>query len=393
MLWVGLASFCAVASVFVTYYLLVLKSPKVSEYTRAIEKAMSNDLLANELPRVSVLVPAYNEEEVIVRRLEDIAAMEYPREKIEVVLIDDCSTDGTSVVAKRRLDELGLSGRILRNQERMGLNGCINRGVEESKGDLVLTTDADVTVDHDALIKSLRVLLSVGHAGAITARMIPVSETQTNAVRIEKSYRDLYDSMAVAESAIHSTFPGYSPFALFRKSTFTAIPVGYGSCDGNISLSIIRRGLRFLLVPNIAFYEPVASDIREQIRQKTRRAARQVQSVLANKEMLFRHEYGAFGMRILPLRFLMMTLCPPLFLVGFAGLFLAAVWESAGWPLLVLCLALLVSYVAGKAKPGRLGLPVSVFAHLLYLSIGLVMSTQNLRIWKPIERSTTGKAL
>jgi len=210
-------------------------------------------------------------------------------------------------------------------------------------------------------------------------------------VRIEKSYRDLYDSMGVAESAIHSTFPGYTPFILMRRSAFTSIPVGYGNCDGNISLAIIKRGLRFLLVPNIAFYEPVASDFREQTRQKTRRAARQVQCVLANKEMLFRHEYGAFGMRIFPLRFLMMTFCPLLFLLGAIALFLAAAWEYAVWPLLIPSLVLLVSDIAGKVRPGRLDLPASVFVHMLYLFIGLVMSTRNLRLWKPIERSTTGK--
>jgi hypothetical protein len=53
--------------------------------------------------------------------------------------------------------------------------------------------------------------------------------------RIERSYRDFYNTMLVAESALYSTFPGHGEFTLLRKSAFAPMPPGYGSSDGNIS--------------------------------------------------------------------------------------------------------------------------------------------------------------
>lgn len=106
--------------------------------------------------------------------------------------------------------------------------------------------------------------------------MVPVSPTQTTAVQIERPYRNFYDTMCIAESALHSTFPGYTNFALVRRSAFPPMPIEYGSSDGNISLAIIRKGLRFIYVPNIVFYEPIVDKLGEQVRQKTRRAARMI---------------------------------------------------------------------------------------------------------------------
>lgn len=199
-------------------------------------------------------------------------------------------------------------------ESRTGVNGCYNRGFNEAKGAFIVTTDADVTVDHDALLKSIKVIENLPNIGGVTSRMEMVSSGQTNAAMIETPYRDFYDRMSVTESAIHSTFPGYTNFAMIRRSAFPTMPLDYGSTDGNISLAIVRKGLRYICVPSIIFREPIVVKVKEQLRQKTRRAARQIQAAFSNLDLLFSQRSGMFGRLIFPLRLLMMI--SPLFFVA-----------------------------------------------------------------------------
>jgi cellulose synthase/poly-beta-1,6-N-acetylglucosamine synthase-like glycosyltransferase len=387
MLSIALTCFTLVTGIFGAYFLLILRSPRKREYINAIDEAMSRTLQSSDLPKISILIPAYNEEKVLEAKLRDVAAMQYPHDKREVLLIDDSSTDSTCAIAERMFRELALLGKIIKNRERMGVNGCYNKGVRESAGDLIATTDADVMVDHDALMRCVKILGAFVDVGGVTAKMVPVYSSFTTPVRTERSYRDFYNTMLVAESALYSTFPGHGEFTLLRKSAFAPMPAGYGSSDGNISLTIIRKGLRLVCAPNIVFYEPIATRLGEQIRQKTRRAARMIQSGWANRDMLFKREYGNFGVIIFPLRFLMMTICPPLFFLGCVAFVVATAYVSVYLSLSVIWLALLGSFIGNKVKLDKVSLLHSLVVHECYLLIGLLQSGRRRSVWRPVQRS------
>jgi cellulose synthase/poly-beta-1,6-N-acetylglucosamine synthase-like glycosyltransferase len=387
MLSIALACFLLVAGIFIAYFLLIIRSPRKSEYLRVIDEALSSTLQSVELPQISILIPAHNEEKVVETKLRDVAAMQYPDDRREVLLIDDSSTDDTCMIAKRVFRELRLPGKIIENGTRMGVNGCYNRGLRESTADLIATTDADVTVDHDALLKSIKVLQALKDVGGVTARMVPVSSSRTAAAQVERPYRDFYDTMCIAESAVHSTFPGYTNFALVRRSAFPPMPVEYGSSDGNISLAIVRKGLRFLYVPNIVFYEPIVDKLSEQVRQKARRGARMIQSAWANKDLLFNQKCGVFGTRIFPLRLLMMIVSPLLFLTGCLAILIAMAYVPIYWSSAIL-LFLLMLYAGSKAGLPKVGLLWSLFLHQCYLLVGLLLSTRKRSVWRPVQRSS-----
>lgn len=365
------------------YFLLVFRNPKQRDYLALVETAFMTEIPLERLPNVSILVPAHNEEEVVSKKLQNIAAIDYPSEKIEVILIDDCSDDKTAEVARQVLNELSLNGKTIMNSERLGVNALYNRAVAESRSDLILTTDADVTFDKDALIKAVKVLNSFRDAGGITGKMIPVSNDLTSAVLVEKSYRGLYDSTSTIESAIHSTFPGYAGFLLMKKSAFSPMPANYGSSDGNISLSIIRKGLRFLSIPGISFYEPISLRIAEQRRQKVRRAARLIQSVFANKDMLFKNEYKSFGSTIFPLRFAMMILAPLFFFIGITATACAVLCVSTALCLLLTFVFLLCVYSGAKITLHKLNIFSSFVVHHFYLLMGLFFSRKEVTVWRP----------
>lgn len=373
--------------IYALYFLLVLRNPKQKDFLTSIDTAFSKEVPPEQLPQVAILVPAHNEEKVLLKKVQNLAGINYPRQKIEVVLIDDCSTDRTPEVAREAFSKLSLNAKIIKNSEQSGVNASYNRGVSESESDLILTTDADVMLDSDALMKGVKILHSFKDAGGVTGKMIPVSGAATAAVLVEKSYRGIYDSSSTSESAIHSTFPGYTCFTLIKKSLFSPLPTDYGSSDGNISLAIIRKGQRFLSIPGISFYEPISFKVSEQRRQKVRRAARLIQSIIANKDMLFKKEYKTFGSLIFPLRFAMMILAPVLLLAAITTSLLAVAYLSTVLCLTLTLVFLFCVYAGAKIKLSWLNVLSSFVVHQFYLLVGLILSQRKATMWKPAKRS------
>ena len=387
-IWIAIVSFGLAFAVFAAYFFLVLRTDKVPDYLHQLELA-AEEALNGEFPMISMLIPAHNEADVIGMKLRDVADMEYPRDRREIIVIDDASTDRTHAIAEQTLREFNLPGRVVACESRTGVNGCYNLGFKESKGAFIVTTDADVKVDHDALLKSMKIISRLSSVGGVTSRMKPISLGQTSAAKIEGPYRSFYDAMLVAESAIHSTFPGYTNFALVRRSAFPTMPLGYGSTDGNLSLAIVRQGLRYICVPSIVFYEPIVVGVREQLRQKTRRAARQIQAAAANLGILFNPKCGEFGALIFPLRLLMMV--SSLFcLVGVVAVAVAVASVSAlllpAIPLLIIGL-----YLASK-RSSKAGLLWSLIVHEFYLLMGLIYSPRRGSAWRSMERTSIAAA-
>ena len=256
------------------------------------------------MPTVTILVPAYNEEKVMSSKLQNIASFNYPLEKVEVIIIDDLSTDKTAEIAERMLKELNLTGRVSISKERKGVNASYNRIMKETDSDLILMTDADVMIEPDALMNGVKILNSSQNIGGISGAMKVESSVNTSAVKVENSYRNFYDyQMLLSESAIDSTYPAYTCLALVRKSVWKPLNEGYGSSDGNLSLSIIAQGFRFIFVPQLVFHENVATEFKEQRRQKVRRGARVLQSTIVYSKKLFHSGKTKFTTLVFPLRF------------------------------------------------------------------------------------------
>lgn len=348
-----------------------------------LNKASAQLADSQALPCVSILIPACNEGATLDRKIQNIASMQYPKNKIEVIVIDDHSTDDSVGRARAAIRESEVNGRIIQNQTRMGVNACYNKGVAEARYDYILTTDADVALHKDALRIAASLLMQLKEVGGVTAKMITVSSQNTTAARVEDSFRDSFTSMMVSESAIFSTFPGYTCFTLFRKCAFSIISNEYGSSDGNISLAIIRNGFRFILAPTVLFYEPISQTMKEQSRQKVRRAKRLAQSAIMNRDMLFEKRYKEFGRLIFPLRFLMHIICPPLILLAIS--LIAVAMLSVG-PLVLVVGCGTVLVLGSVTSIRLLNLPVSLLVHQIYMFCGLVSSFRRGSTWKHVGR-------
>ena len=377
------------STVYVSYFILVLKTRKKKEYVEKLNLIVESPINPEELPNVTILIPAYNEEETIYAKIKNISEFNYPLNKIQVFVLDDNSTDKTREIAKSAFKDFGRKGRILRNETRKGVNSSYNRAVAQANSEYILTTDADAIIPPDSLVKAVKVLMNSKDVGGVAAKMIPIHNKTTATTRIATAYAHSYDSMLAAESAICSTFPGSTSCMLMRKSAFSPISTSYGSSDGNISLSIIKKGIKFISAPCITYYEPLSQRLHEQRRQKIRRAARLIQSTLLNLDILFTRKYKEFGRIIFPLRLLMMTLCPILTLASIFLFFVFAYFTSTFLFCILLAGTALFLILGTKTDIRILNLVSSFFIHQIYLFMGFLLSFRKISVWKRIEREAS----
>ena len=381
----GLTLIAIVGLIYDLYFFSVLRNSKsIADFQEKIRSCQNPNSSSDP---VSIIVSAFNEAKVIGRKLENIAELDYPPEQIDVLVIDDASTDGTGEIAEKKMKELNISGRVIKNSNRLGLNRSLNIAMKEANHNFVCITDSDVILEKKALTNAVNVLTRFEGAGGVTGKLQLLFKrggiAQTNA----SAYRDFYDKSMLGESSLHSSFPGNGTLLVFDKSKVPySIPEDYGATDANIAMNIIKSGLRFLYVPNSIIFEYVPENMKEQRLQKVRRAKRLIQVFLHNLDILQNKKYGNFSRRIFPLKLLMLTLCPTLFFSGIT-LFAISVFLSQNLALYIFSLICILLIATTQFIFRQIGAKLSSFVfHQLYLFIGLLSSVRKSVYWKTIER-------
>lgn len=120
-----------------------------------------DDSPLGELPFVSILIPAHNEERVIEKTIRAIGGMDYPRDRMEVLCLNDGSRDRTSLLAAREAEKVGPHVKIIDVPQKLGGRGksaVLNYGLTRARGEVIAVYDADNTPARSALMYLVRTL-------------------------------------------------------------------------------------------------------------------------------------------------------------------------------------------------------------------------------------------
>lgn len=334
-----------------------------------------------DLPMVSIVIPAYNEETVIEERINNIASI-YPRDRMELLISNDGSSDLTKEVAQKALDDNSLEGKIITHQ-RSGVNKAINRGVQESSNEIIIITGADGLFGENTIHELVRVLLSSDEIGAVSGDMTPLSEHSTVFFNSEKAYRSIYGRICMWESNVHSTYCLNGAVVAYKKQAASVLNTRRGADDASMALSVIRNGYKCKYVPTAKFFEPVPHEFSEQRRQKIRRATRLLEATFFNRDVLS-SKYGRFGTIVFPLRILMFFIVPTAFILSILlwTVFLAtiSIWYAVAFLGLIFGLVLL-----GDIWTNLLS---SFMIYQVYLFLGLFNMLRDVHVWEPGSRGS-----
>lgn len=330
-----------------------------------------------EYPKISIIMSAYNEERVVAERIVNLEQCDYPKEAYEVLFIDDCSDDDTLARAQESLEKSHISFRIIANTERMGTNRSYNHAMKLARYPVIVTTDADVFFEPDALNILMGRLTSDPAIAAVTGDLRP-HMNEYGTTKLEGEYRSFYGRMCDWESAVDSTYNFNGALVAFRTDLIQRIDDKRGSDDANTAFEAIRRGYRTVYERRAIVYEDIPASFKIQYRQKIRRAKRLIEATLANLDLLGRDR--PFTRFFYPLRLFMFVCTPTLFFLALAifaiGLYLA-------YPLVLLALACIVA-VAGIAW--RENLFNAFVVNQFYLVMGLLNMGKDTRVWESTSK-------
>lgn len=329
---------------------------------------------------ITIMFPARNEQEVIDRRIRNIAELNYPLDKIEVIMVDDHSEDNTVALAKKAFIKYKIKNKIIINSKRKGTNYNYNLGVKSASTEYIITTDADVVFEVDALNYLMTALKEDPKVGAACGDLKTVLENKTLSTSTETPYRNVYGKMCLWESKIGSTYCFNGPLILLRKSTFNGIPEKSGASDASAALNILQHGFKTIYVMEAQFSELIASDVKSQRKQKVRRATRLLEAGLNNINLMFNGT--KFGNIVFPLRFMMLYISPTASFLGgilmLAFLFIFNIY----WGMGIILFSLMIIFV-GRIKSNFLS---SFIWHNYYLMEGLLRVYRNNHLWQSIKR-------
>ncbi|MFT3905865.1 MAG: glycosyltransferase family 2 protein [Steroidobacteraceae bacterium] len=240
-----------------------------------------------QLPLLSVVMAAYNEERVIAAKLDSLFACGYPLDRLEVLVGSDSSTDDTDViVATWAAHQSGL--RLRRFGARTGKAGIINALIAEARGAVIVVTDANVMIGPGAL-QALADHFKDPRIGLVDSNMQNLGARRAGISTQEKSYIRAEVGTKLAEGRLWGAMTG--PFGgcyAVRRELFRPVPANFLVDDFYVNMCVLEQGHACISEPRALVYEDVSNDVGEEFRRKTRIATGNFQNLLRFRHLLLR---------------------------------------------------------------------------------------------------------
>jgi cellulose synthase/poly-beta-1,6-N-acetylglucosamine synthase-like glycosyltransferase len=298
-------------------------------YNRSRRKESQNVQEPGETPfepLLSIVVPTHNESSIISKRIENLLAVDYPADKLEILFVDD-SNDSTAALIED-YSKRYTNVHLMHFNERMGYSPCLIAGCKAAKGEIVVLAEASSLFEPEtvpALVRNFR----DPSIGAVTGKAMLLN-TNEEMGKSENLYQRIYNFVRTGESNMDSTIYMKGEAAAVRKSLLTDIETIAkcpGTADTGIGIFARSKGYKFVFDPKVKFYEYAASTNEERVKQKTIRGANLIKVLLFFKSMFFKRKYGKFGMITLPFNLAMLAFVPISILIGFGFLVLLTILE------------------------------------------------------------------
>jgi cellulose synthase/poly-beta-1,6-N-acetylglucosamine synthase-like glycosyltransferase len=329
-------------------------------------------------PFVTVIIAAHNEASCIARKLENSLALDYPRERLEIVVASDGSTDRTAEIVEGFRDR----GVVLREFARVGKTGIQNQAVKAARGEILVFSDANSLYRADAIRKLVRNFAdpSVGCASGQLVYQVD----GVNAGQCEASYWNYEKFMKRRESDLSSLIGANGSIYAVRRSAYVEISNDLIS-DLVEPLALVHRGWRVVYEPEAVSVEDAASTYSGEYRRKVRILTRSIKGLLHMRALLNPFRYGIFSFQLV-LHKLLRYFVPYFLLTGLGSLAGLAALGQYRMTFAFAAIAMTVAILVGRSTRLRKSNPFVLACHFVYYY--LMVNYALVPAWINIVRGT-----
>jgi cellulose synthase/poly-beta-1,6-N-acetylglucosamine synthase-like glycosyltransferase len=288
----------------IVLYLLV-------QVKRLFAKKSVSPININNLPTVTVVVAAYNEELIIEEKIKNTLSLQYPSGKINYIFVTDGSTDATASIVSRYHQI-----RLMHSPDRKGKVAAIHRVMPEIKSEIVVFTDANTFVNENALLEICAHYTNTS-VGCVSGEKRVYIDEQSDATAGEGFYWKYESKLKSWDAELYSVAGAAGELFSIRTALYEAVPLDTILDDFMISLSVVKKGYRIMYEPEAYAMETSSESTTEELKRKIRISAGGIQSILRLKYFFNPFINPVFTFQYISHRVLRWTITPFLMLLTF----------------------------------------------------------------------------
>jgi cellulose synthase/poly-beta-1,6-N-acetylglucosamine synthase-like glycosyltransferase len=203
-------------------------------------------------PAVSLLIPAFNEARVIERKIRNSLALDYPTDRLEIVVASDGSTDGTETIARSFEDYCRM--RVVAYERNRGKMAVLNATIPELHGEIVVFSDASALLAPDS-VRRLVENFADASVGAVSGLYQILQPSEVTIGASENLYWKYETFLKTQESRLGSTLGGHGQLHAIRKALYPFPRPETINDDYVIPVSVLSRGFRAVYEPSALVWE------------------------------------------------------------------------------------------------------------------------------------------
>lgn len=342
-------------------------------------------------PAVSIMLPVFNEKAQIRAELESLLALDYARERLQILVISDASDDGTDDIVREYADR---GVELLRMRERGGKTAAENAARSHLRGEIIVNTDASIRIAPPSL-KLLVAAFSDPTIGLVSGRDVSVGDLGSHQNAGESGYVGYEMGIRQLETRVAGIVGASGCFFGLRARLHHEVLPNALSRDFAAALMAREQGYRSVSADDAICYVARTATLRQEYRRKVRTIARGMETLAYKRHLLNPLRYGAFAWMLFSHK-VCRWLVPWMGLLGLVGLGLVAA-SGELWAQVLLGAAALGVLIAatGWSWPAQRRLPawVALPSFLVLGNLAAVhASLKALRgelnpVWDPTRRS------
>jgi cellulose synthase/poly-beta-1,6-N-acetylglucosamine synthase-like glycosyltransferase len=249
-------------------YLLVLAKRLIKGKPKQLELPADS-----ELPDVAFMVCAFNEEDVVEMKMQNIHELDYPKEKLHIVWVTDGSTDNTNERLQAYPDV-----EIVFSPERRGKTAALNHGISQVKSEITVMTDANTLVNREAIREIVRCMQDPKVACVAGEKRVMSRHEGEIAAEGEGLYWKYESTLKRLDSELYSAMGAAGELNAIRTSLYEPMPETALLDDFVMSMKLVEQGYKINYSSNAYAMEYGSANLEEESKRKRRIAAGGLQS-------------------------------------------------------------------------------------------------------------------